>query len=805
MEQEGNLQPEEESRRSEHEEETKRSEHDEIHNEDFQFVLKALLEAYQPILEEELDRVKKPEELKKEAESKPPSCEDELALANRIFDKFFTEEVAVRLLPPEGRQLLGPIEGWRWCLLHIRCCIIFGWLVCRGPRTFRAFAYYLYRYWICVRQALGTPVGDTLTAEQRQDFQTLIQALAGAYKPYLIDQLTSVDSPLGVPDEVLSGKIDCLEGEDEAEAIFERFLTIDTAPALLGKEAFAVHSQEPFFWFCRCWCLCAIRFGCCLARARSFIDVLFCLLFYFRCLRDCFRPLECQITDPHGCVEEDAILPKGIFRGVEIRGTATGAFCDHYTLQWRQDSIGPWQNTGIHYVGTPQPSQGVCGVVNGTLGYLETFPFVPVGPVEIQLCVFSNQQGVAPQCCTIQFELQRNLVWIEGIEGIDAADPPGVFDPTAQLVDGAGVVRSFGNILRIFGSAWIGGCAGRDIKRYTLSYIQSFVTDPTLSGFVQFWQVDYITPFQIDTDLNKVFKRELTNEWKELKFCFVNPFPTPHIVCNVVGNYLQGVYWSTNNPQAGLPVIPPGPPFWNPTSLFSTNCFSGRYTLRLTVEDTSGGIKHDLQQVWFDNKDIHGKITQIAGVPPCGTINLSQFAVSGGDCTVPWPANLLGIAYDEYIEEGTTTIPSDNYALVGSTEQGGYQLWIKKDGAPDPGVSLPIPGPVSTPSPPWGPPFKGTSRVGDPGVRCATAVPPPTPPPPPLEMPGILAALDMRRLDAVCNPGEPGLTLKRGECCGYIIRLLVADNSICPGLSGGHHEITHTFPICICNDLKKGE
>ena len=50
MEQEGNLQPEEESRRSEHEEETKRSEHDEIHNEDFQFVLKALLEAYQPTL-----------------------------------------------------------------------------------------------------------------------------------------------------------------------------------------------------------------------------------------------------------------------------------------------------------------------------------------------------------------------------------------------------------------------------------------------------------------------------------------------------------------------------------------------------------------------------------------------------------------------------------------------------------------------------------------------------------------------------------------------------------------------------------
>ena len=119
------------------------TEHEEIHSEDFQFALKALLAAYQPILEEELKRSKEPEQLKKEAEAKPPSCEDEIALANRIFEKFFTEDVAIRLLPPEGRQQLGPVEKWRWCFRHIRCCIIFGWLVCRGPRTFRAFVYYL--------------------------------------------------------------------------------------------------------------------------------------------------------------------------------------------------------------------------------------------------------------------------------------------------------------------------------------------------------------------------------------------------------------------------------------------------------------------------------------------------------------------------------------------------------------------------------------------------------------------------------------------------------------------------------------
>ncbi len=47
------------------------AEHEELHNEDFQFVLKALLAAYQPILEEELRRAKAPEDLKKEVESRP--------------------------------------------------------------------------------------------------------------------------------------------------------------------------------------------------------------------------------------------------------------------------------------------------------------------------------------------------------------------------------------------------------------------------------------------------------------------------------------------------------------------------------------------------------------------------------------------------------------------------------------------------------------------------------------------------------------------------------------------------------------
>lgn len=177
------------------------------------------------------------------------------------------------------------------------------------------------------------------------------------------------------------------------------------------------------------------------------------------------------------------------------------------------------------------------------------------------------------------------------------------------------------------------------------------------------------------------------------------------------------------------------------------NCQSGRYTLRLDVKDTMGNHYYDLQQVWFDNKRIHGQITQVAGVPQCAAIDLSQFAAPGADCSVPWLADLLGIAYDEYIEEGNISTPSDNF--------GGHRLWIKKDGAPNPGVPVTIPGPGA---PPWGPPFVGTSRVGDPGERCATAAPPPVGPIPP-EMSLVLATLDLRRLDAVCNPAEPNLTL----------------------------------------------
>ena len=764
---------------------------EELENEDFQFVLKNLLAAYQPVLEEDLARAKKPDQLRKEAQQNQPSCDEEIALADRLFSAFWTDEVAQRVLPAQARELLGPVDRWRWCLQHIRCCITFGWLLCRGPRTFRAFAYYLYHYWLCVRRALGiAPVNRPLNAQEQQDLQTLFRALAGAYKPYLTDQLGSVEFPAGLSDEILKGEIDCDEGLEETGAIFDRLLTPEVAPALLGKEAFEAHSKEPFFWFCRCWCLCAIRFGCCLARARNLLDLLRCLVYYFRCLQDCFRPLTCDILKPvqDECADEQ-FFPGPNVLGIQIVGTATGFACSHYTLEWKGAAApaSAFTSTGIVYPGGGPV--GACGVVNGLLGYLSTAVAPVPDAVEVRLCVFGSS-GASPVCCLVEFEIFRQRVWISGIEGVPAESPPGVLDPTAQLKTG-GVVRSFGTALQIQGRAWVGKCAGREVQRYTLSYQAGFTTDPLSGSWTQFWQVDYLTPLQRKEIQTNEFA--LTSSWRYQPICL----PGPPIVC-FPKDWLDANRWRSGRNFPDQPIGPQSFPIdpeipgtvWTSQQLpLAVNCQSGRYTLRLDVEDTLSNHFYDIQQVWFDNKEIHGRITQVAGVPACATINLSQFAAPGADCSVPWPADLLGIAYDEYILEGNTSAPSDNF--------GGYSLWIKKDGAPNPGQPVPIPGPGG---PPWGPPFVGGSRIGDPGERCATAAPPAMGVPP-NPIPGTLAALDMRRLDAVCNPGEPQLTLKRGECCGYNLSLLVWDTSVCPSLGGNRHQIPHDFPICICNDL----
>jgi hypothetical protein len=759
-----------------HSAETKASEHEEIHSEDFQFVLKHLLDVYKPILEEDLRRANAPEELKKEAEARPPSCEDELELANRIFDKFVTEEVAVRLLPEEGRKQLGPIENWRWCFLHIRCCIIFGWLLCRRQRTFRAFAYYLYRYWLCVRQVLGTPISHPPTAEEREDFQVLVKALASAYKPYLTDQLASVEFPAGIPDEVLDGKIDCLEGEEEASAIFERLLTAETAPALLGRKAFEVHSKEPHFWFCRCWCLCAIRFGCCLARARNFVDFLRCLLSYWRCLRDCFGPLTCNLAGPQGCVEEVANPALGAYT-VEVHGTASGGTFDHYTLEWSTDDI-TYNATDFIYPPLPpgNPGPGIAPVFNGLLADFNT-TYKDPGLYYIRMTVFSNTQAQQP--CKIHFQLFKKDVRILGIDNyfnMDTSWP----DPAAKFVENVPALCSrpasvsevsFGECLSVQGGAWVGGCSNAKIKQYFLHYKPGFESDCNAAGWTQFWEVDYVTAGQYRPQNMRKGTDPLTAYWGP--DCFIPSFVN---LCSIfpplkseANSLLYPSCWQSNIGGCQL---------------------NGLYTFRLIVVDTNNVTYCDTQTLWIDNKYPCGAI-RIDAVPKCADLSISQFA-KPPDCSNPWPLPLSGIAFDPLIDEAALpNRPNNNFDF--------YYVQIEKQAGPT--VQIPIPGPDFDPMNPC---FYGTSPVGDPLHHCAASVCDPNNLDP-MAVFGSLASFDLRALDPICRGNvkwgpDPNLTIPRDECCVYIFKVWVYDRTIRPG---GQHTVWGygDWPVKICNDL----
>jgi len=785
----------------------------EIHNEDFQFVLKALLAAYQPLLDEDLRRAKSPEDLKKEAESTPPNCEYELALAQRIFGKFLSEEVAVRMLPPEGRKLLDPEGRWRWCLPHILCCIIFGWLVCRGPRTFRAFVYYLRQYWICVRRSLGAPVADPPTPEQRQDFQTLVRALATAYKPYLTDQLATVEFVAGLPDEVLAGKVDCFEGQDDAAAVFERFLTMETAPALLGKAAFEAHRREPFFWFCRCWCLCAIRFGCCLARARNLVDVLYCLLYFFRCLTGCFQPIKCDLTAPTGCAEEQPNLP-GLppdSVGLEVEGTASGAFFDHYTLEWRiaqgqncLDDTG-WSGLGFWIAGV-NTNVGTAAVSSGTLGVLDT-TFLQSGSYDIRLCAFDTN-GTRACCFCITFALFKKLVFITRIAetpGAYVATPPGPFSGTSPIVNSnpapPGVVVPVGGPVSVWGAAFVGECQNRKIKCIDLRAAVGFQVGPEDFGFaatLPLYTIPMLSaPICYDDvpPLDEIKKRwnrldspisELTVFWKHITTCCGQPWilkPNP---------FASHALLPVGISAAGCP---------DPHH----RCRSGPYTILLDVTDTTMVHYYDTQQVWFDNKpmytNVHVMFHAIEGLASCTDLHLganAPFIPPGAPCGVAWPVNLLGIAYDEYIDETDLAYPSDNfdYYSLSITKQTGEVLNV----------------PITIGTDPMNP-LHGLLRRGQPGIRCEPLPAGGGACPPAQVVPGqsfdVLTALDMRVFDADCAPSvpapyaiPPGFPLPRRTCCGYTFQLYAQDKTWSDGWAGGyHHAWSLPWAVCICNDL----
>jgi hypothetical protein len=731
---------------------------------EFQTVLKALVDIYRPILEEDLRRANDLDALGDEARQAPPDCEAELATAQRLLGNFPDEQVVFALLPPQARELLGPIERWRWVLLHIRCCMIFGWLVCRRPRTFRLSAYYLYRYWLCVRQAVGTPVTPgRLTDIERRDLDILVTALAQAYRPFVRDQLASIDFPDGLADAVADGQVDCDEGEEEAAAVFERLMTIDTTRALLGEKAFEAHVNEPWFWFYQCWCMCATRFGCCLARARNLVDVYRCLVRYWFCLRECFRPLSCELTGPDGCIAE-VVNPAIPALVVPITGTAAGLGFVRYVLEWSKDSV-TWHAANFVYPPIPPGNtvQGTTPVTGGLLAYLDT-TLLDAGTYFVRLTVHGASASLPP-CGPIVFGVFKKDVRILGVDGNFSLDAP-PFDPAARFIDHVPALctraagdfeASFGTCLQVWGSAFIGGCDdSQRIKRYSLDYKRGYETDCTTGGWTNFWNVEFSTPAQYRAINMRTDTSVLTADWAP--DCLVPvPFP-PYCLLSDPKALLSPSSWTTNVGGCQL---------------------SGLHTLRLVLEDTLGNTYCDTQRLWIDNKPITALI-QIDAVPRCADLFVSQFAMPP-DCSVPWRLPVSGIAYDEYSDETMPlTRPNDNFDY--------YVVTVEKQGGPS--ITIPITLPVS-----GSPCFHGVSRVGDPGTRCGT----PTVP----TVIGTLAQFDLRAIDPACRTSLPypvpaEFTLARGECCVYIFHLAVYDRSVRPC---GVNYATADWPVKICNDL----
>jgi|GEM_PF-1870439 len=488
-------------------------------------------------------------------------------------------------------------------------------------------------------------------------------------------------------------------------------------------------------WICliRCWLLCRIL---------------------------CPPELECEIEDPEGCTPEEVSEDLRALV-VPVRGTASGGGFDHYTLEWSTDNA-TWHSTDFHYPPIPPGggTQGNSPVVNGLLAYFDTTA-LDAGPCFLRLTVHSKQ-GVV-KVCKGQFTLFKQDVRILGVDGFTNLDKP-AFDPAARFVElvtpkcsSTGSIQevSFARCLSIEGSAFVGGCDEKKIKRYTIDYKPGHETDCGSPGWTNAWKVEFGTPWQYrDMNMRQDTSR-LTARW--VTDCVVPvPFP-PYCLLNVPDARLSPSCWQTQ----------------------TSNCLlSGLFTLRLEVTDVDGNRYCDLQRVWIDNKPIHAKI-QIDAIPPCRDLKLSDFALPP-DCSNPWALPLSGLAYDEYIDETLPlTPPNDNFDY--------YWIKVSKQGGPE--VQIPIDAPA-------GSCFHGTKRVGEAGPRCQA--------PAAAEILGKLADFDLRTIDKACAAAAsyavpPGFSLNRGECCVYSFRLRVFDRT---KFSGGPHRGEAFWPVKICNDLK---
>jgi hypothetical protein len=758
---------------------------------DFKYVLDSLLDAYRPILEHELSLAKSADVLMRDTGVNPPTCNDEIALAQQLFQKFFTPEVATRLLPIEGQKAFGTVDEWQWCYRHILCCFVFGWLVCRGPRTFRGFAYYLYQYWICVRQAVGEPVSNPPSIADKRDFSILVRILATAYAPSVKGELKDLEYPIDITEEISSSAIDCHVDNQAVNSIFERLLASDTAAALFGsKFAATLRNNNPLSRDCRCYCISALEFGCCLARVYTLREAVECLEEFFRRNRRCFNPLTAEIDAPPACSSLSFVPACSNLAGLEITGTAAGAAFTSYALTYSLG--GPAINTAVVYPNCSSPPMNPSSstpVSGGILGFLN-IDLLPPNTTSATVYLDVYGSGGLHLQVSADFEFAINDVAITAVATVAASRAVDPFNPTPTLIkllpnpSNPGFEISIGGDVSVTGSAYADGC-GSLMTQYQLAAFGPVagaiplpvpVPSPTgpLTSSTGLFGFPIIAPV--------IYDGTAAHPWSSQ--CIFGG-PTPNLILN--GDLVAS--WTTET--CTLSILPPlsySIPVISSNENWSTGA-SGRYLVYLEVDEAPVSppgapqvpAGEDNVVVWIDNYPVTGAITAVGNVVGCGDLFLSQY--------VGTPALVKGVAWDFPIDiSSPQKVPNDNfgsYALTYQKNGGTPQAFLASDYTPN------------------GAPAGTTPNVRVPNLWQAAA-------PNPATQSGILAswnivaALDGGAPADPTNPCAPPAgspwKLPRGCRCAYVIQLSVTDNTWV-GNGGDDHNTLVSFAINIINDI----
>jgi hypothetical protein len=744
-------------------------------DQDFQAVLNTFLAAYRPILEHELNISQSAATLIKESQAHPPTCDDEIAMAVTLFERFYNKDVALRVLPAEGRAVLGNPDQWEWCYRRILCCLIFGWLVCRGQRTFRGFAYYLYQYWRCVRQALGEPVSVPPTIDEQRDFSTLVKILATAYAPSIKDQVKDLEYPIDIPKEIIAGQIDCTVDNNAATSVFQRLCSPEASRALFGK-SFEQIGTGPLARNCCCYCVAALEFGCCLGRAKTLVEALRCLEEFFLQLRRCFQPLIAIIDTPPTCSSLTFVAACSL-AGIEIDGTAAGAAFTHYTLSYSVG--GPIINDAVVYPDCSRPPvnpSSATPVNSGVLGYLDVDLLPPATTtVTVYLDVYGSG-GLHLQVNAV-FNLAINAIQITAVATVAATVGQDPFNPSpsiikmVQNISNPAFEQSVGGNISVTGSAYAFGC-GNQMTQYQLAEfgpapgaipLPAPTPSPTALGG------NSLIPAPV------VYDGTPAHPWSS--GCFLSP-QTPNTILN--GNLVAE--WSTESCPIPFPSVPK-----ISSNLKWNSGTSGRYVIFLEVDEGPITPPHlpvvpageDQITVWIDNFPVTGLITQVGNVVGCGDLHLKDY--------VGTTAPVLGLAWDYPIDvTAAQKLPNDNF--------GSYSLSYQKNG----GSMRSFLASDYTPN--------GTPAGTPPTVRVPNLwqAAPPTP-----AQAALLASWDIvTALDGgpppdpnnPCVPTNPW-QLPRGCRCAYVLELVVGDTTWVSDGGNNNNSGPILFAINIINDI----